>query len=179
MTAQLFLQLLHLLRKSLVIHMIPHCHQNGSRPADPFRLPPLLKIEQGVCAYNEIKLRIRMLCPHLLQGPVGVGIILRVHLIQTQLKMTVSGDGSSHHLHPFQIRGPALSVPLMGRIARGQKQHLVQRKLFVSSFRQDQMADMNGIKGSSHDTDLLLFLLHPRIPPYGSTIFFLSFLPSL
>ena len=73
-----------------------------------------------------------------------------MHLCKRQFKMPVGRDGSSHHLHSLFV-GSSMPVCLMRRIAGWHEQDLLQSELLPGTLSEDQMADMDRIKGAAHD----------------------------
>ena len=61
-----------------------------------------------------------------------------------------------------------LLVQLVGRHCSGNEENLIQTELIPYSLRRHEMAYMDGVKGTAHNTDSPRYCFHLKIPSQGS-----------
>ena len=70
------------------------------------------------------------------------------------------------HLHSLHCGGSARPVRLVRRIAAGHEKNGVQTQLKAGVFTEDQMTDMDRIKGAAHDSFFLALPYHFSVTPF-------------
>jgi hypothetical protein len=67
-------------------------------------------------------------------------------------KALVARNGQLQHFDPFG-RGRQLAITLMGRHGRGKEQDAIQSQLFPAALRQEQVPQVDGVEGSSEQSE--------------------------
>ena len=161
--------------------MISYRRNDHTVLTDFLRLMPGFKCKQRIGSHNKIVFRIRMLYSHFLQSFACITVIFPKGFFQRKFKMRIVCNGTANHINTFLNIRTADTVWLVRRIGRRHKKYFLQPKLMPGIFAEDQMPDVDGIKGSSHDPNFscFFFLQENASPQRGSSIFFLSSFPSL
>ena len=84
-----------------------------------------------------------------------IRIAFITHFLKRKFKMWIIPDGSSNNFNTLSVcRSP---VQLVGRMSGRHEKYLIQAKLCIGIFPQDQMTDVNGIKSAPHDSHFFHF----------------------